>query len=76
MKTIKLLSLVFVIHFFIYSNIFPQVNIDRDINILKMVNSVSSERIKNNIEKLVGFVTRHTLSRTDSDTKGIGAARR
>ncbi|HED07387.1 MAG TPA: M28 family peptidase, partial [Ignavibacteria bacterium] len=76
MKTIKLLFLVFVIHFFIFSNIFPQGNTDRDVNILKMVNNVSSKRIKQNIEKLVGFVTRHTLSRTDSDSIGIGAARR
>src|SRR3954463_14955007 len=28
------------------------------------------------IRKLVSFGTRHTLSRTDSDTHGIGAARR
>lgn len=76
MKSIILLFIVFIFHSFINLPIFPQVNIDRDINILKMVNSVSSERIKNNIEKLVGFKTRHTLSKTDSDTQGIGAARR
>ncbi len=36
----------------------------------------SSERIQKDIEKLVGFGTRHTLSDTISDTRGIGAARR
>jgi Zn-dependent M28 family amino/carboxypeptidase len=36
----------------------------------------SAERIQTNIEKLVGFGTRHTLSDTLSDTRGIGAARR
>lgn len=36
----------------------------------------SSERIQENIQKLVGFGTRHTLSDTLSDTRGIGAARR
>ena len=36
----------------------------------------SAERIQKDIEKLVGFGTRHTLSDTLSDTRGIGAARR
>ncbi|GGD63707.1 M28 family metallopeptidase [Lacimicrobium alkaliphilum] len=38
--------------------------------------SVSSERIERDIRKLVSFGTRHTLSETESDTRGIGAARR
>ncbi|NIJ19543.1 hypothetical protein FHS95_001212 [Sphingomonas naasensis] len=33
-------------------------------------------RLKANVEKLVGFGTRHTLSDTDHPTRGIGAARR
>ena len=37
---------------------------------------VSAERIEQDIRKLVGFGTRHTLSDTKSDTRGIGAARR
>ena len=37
---------------------------------------VSSKRIEQDIRKLVGFGTRHTLSDTQSDTRGIGAARR
>lgn len=37
---------------------------------------VSSERIEQDIRKLVSFGTRHTLSETQSDTRGIGAARR
>ena len=40
------------------------------------VATVSAERIQADIEKLVSFGTRHTLSETDSDTRGIGAARR
>lgn len=36
----------------------------------------SAERIKKDIEKLVGFGTRHTLSDTLSESRGIGAARR
>jgi|GEM_PF-5771430 len=38
--------------------------------------AVSAERIEHDIEKLVSFGTRHTLSETESDTRGIGAARR
>ncbi len=36
----------------------------------------SADRIYSDIETLVGFGTRHTLSETKSDTQGIGAARR
>ncbi len=38
--------------------------------------AVQAERIRADIETLVGFGTRHTLSDTESDTRGIGAARR
>jgi len=37
---------------------------------------VSAERIEADIRRLVGFGTRHTLSETESETRGIGAARR
>jgi hypothetical protein len=36
----------------------------------------SPERIFSDIETLVGFGTRHSASQTDSDERGIGAARR
>jgi hypothetical protein len=36
----------------------------------------SAQRIEADIRKLVSFGTRHTLSETRSDTRGIGAARR
>lgn len=42
----------------------------------EIANSTSAERIEQDIIKLVGFGTRHTLSDTVSDTRGIGAARR
>ncbi len=41
-----------------------------------MVNEISTANLKSDIEKLVSFKTRHTLSRTDSNIEGIGAARR
>ncbi|HEX8470488.1 MAG TPA: M20/M25/M40 family metallo-hydrolase, partial [Brevundimonas sp.] len=37
---------------------------------------IQPERMRSDITALVGFGTRHTLSQTDSDTRGIGAARR
>ncbi|MBO1256926.1 M28 family metallopeptidase [Alteromonas sp. 5E99-2] len=38
--------------------------------------SASPSNIENDIQTLVNFGTRHTLSETESDTQGIGAARR
>ena len=38
--------------------------------------ATSAERIEADIQTLVNFGTRHTLSETVSDTRGIGAARR
>ncbi|MCJ9428898.1 M28 family metallopeptidase [Kordiimonas marina] len=40
------------------------------------VADVSAKRIEADVRKLVGFGTRHTLSDTKSDTRGIGAATR
>jgi hypothetical protein len=49
----------------------PEMEILRDIGA-----AASADRIEADISKLVSFDTRHTLSDTTSDTKGIGAARR
>ncbi len=37
---------------------------------------VSAERLRSDVERLVGFGTRHTLSEQNHPTRGIGAARR
>lgn len=42
----------------------------------QLAGEVSAERIEADIRTLVGFGTRHTASETESDTRGIGAARR
>jgi hypothetical protein len=47
-----------------------------DQRIYDIINEVSAERIKKDVTTLVNFGTRHTLSDTLSDTRGIGAARR
>ena len=41
-----------------------------------IVAAVSTARVEADIRRLAGFGTRHTLSDTLSDTRGIGAARR
>ncbi|HKH71807.1 MAG TPA: M28 family metallopeptidase [Vicinamibacterales bacterium] len=46
-----------------------------DPRIQKIVASISEERLSALVQKLAGFGTRHTLSDTDSPTRGIGAAR-
>ena len=42
----------------------------------RLVTDTSADRIEADIRKLVSFGTRHTLSETESETHGIGAARR
>lgn len=42
----------------------------------QLVKDVSAGRIESDIRSLVSFGTRHTLSETKSETRGIGAARR
>ncbi len=46
------------------------------LGIYEVAEAPSAERIYNDIAKLVSFGTRHTLSETQSDQRGIGAARR
>lgn len=48
----------------------------RDAQIESIVREISPQRIEATIRKLASFHTRHTMSETQSDTRGIGAARR
>ena len=47
-----------------------------DQQVYDIINAVSAERLEADIARLANFGTRHTLSDTISDTRGIGAARR
>ncbi len=47
-----------------------------DTKIYDIISDISAERLESDISKLAGFGTRHTLSDTVSQTRGIGAARR
>jgi len=51
-------------------------NAQQDSRIYDIIDAVSAQRIKTDITTLAGFGTRHTLSDTVSDSRGIGAARR
>ncbi len=51
-------------------------NAQTDTRIYDIINTVSEDRLENDISKLANFGTRHTLSDTLSNTRGIGAARR
>ena len=48
----------------------------RNAEVDALLNAIRADSIEARVRKLVSFHTRHTLSRTDSDTVGIGAARR
>ena len=47
-----------------------------DPRVYEIVEAVSADRIEADIRTLAGFGTRNTMSETESDTRGIGAARR
>lgn len=47
-----------------------------DMRLYDIATAPSAARLRNDVERLVGFETRHTLSDTNSDSRGIGAARR
>jgi hypothetical protein len=48
----------------------------RQADVDAIVREISPQRIHAYIDKLVSFGTRHTMSETESSTRGIGAARR
>ena len=47
-----------------------------DPKIYNIIDAVSEERLRSDVKTLADFGTRHTLSDTLSETRGIGAARR
>ncbi|MEM5551187.1 M28 family metallopeptidase [Pseudoalteromonas neustonica] len=53
-----------------------QLNYQDQEKLHRIADAVSAKRIENDIQSLVNFGTRHTLSDTRSSTRGIGAARR
>ena len=64
----------FIFLFFISLSAYSQNNYDKVI--FNIISDISEERIKDDIVTLANFGTRHTLSDTVSNERGIGAARR
>lgn len=73
MKTLPFLVILVLSITHIKAQEVPQAQDMRHYNI---VSAVSSERLEADITKLANFGTRHTLSDTISNSRGIGAARR
>ncbi|MCR9253580.1 MAG: M28 family peptidase [bacterium] len=57
-------------------NTIGQTNEETTFQLQEIIDNSSPDRLEKDIQKLVGFGTRHTLSDTVSETRGIGAARR
>ncbi|MEP1152550.1 MAG: M28 family metallopeptidase [Balneola sp.] len=74
MKSLRHLFSFSLILLFSASSVFSQTITPDELH--KIGVAPSAERIENDIQTLVNFGTRHTLSDTVSDTRGIGAARR
>ena len=72
-RNINLISILFIMTL---SFSFGQGPPQEDLRMYDIVQNVSSDRIEQDIRKLVSFGTRHTLSDTVSATRGLGAARR
>ncbi len=69
--SIKIMMLIFVLSIPITSLIAQS-----DARIYEIIDAVSEDRLRANVKTLTDFGTRHTLSDTISQTRGIGAARR
>ncbi|WP_445946853.1 M28 family metallopeptidase [Shewanella sp.] len=84
MKTIKITNLMLASQTMALLAIaFPPVSVaaepapsQEDMRLYTIASAPNAERIEQDIKTLVGFGTRHTLSKTDSNAQGIGAARR
>ncbi|WP_347159919.1 M28 family metallopeptidase [Pontibacter chitinilyticus] len=73
----KLLALPLLagLYFTATTQTFAQEPVKMDDEIRKMVNEISAQNLKNDVQKMVSFGTRHSLSTTTSKKEGIGAAR-
>ena len=78
MAMFRIFSIIFAFVFFqnLSAQDASQAPPQMDPRLLEISRAPSAEHIEADIRKLVSFGTRHTLSDTLSDTRGIGAARR
>lgn len=57
-------------------SVMAQIPSDHQLDLYRIIDEVSADRIEEDVRTLAGFGTRNTFSDTISDTRGIGAARR
>jgi len=69
-------KLLFACSALLTTSLVAQVPPSEDMRLYDIGAATSSQRIEQDVIKLVGFETRHSLSDTESETTGIGAARR
>ena len=72
LRTYTLLSILTFFSFCTFTSLSAQT----DTRIYDIIDAVSPDRIQADVQTLASFGTRHTLSDTVSQTRGIGAARR
>lgn len=73
MRPLLALSAAMALSVPVYAQVGPPGEVD---TLYDIAVAPSPDRIRSDIQTLVDFGTRHTLSETESDTQGIGAARR
>jgi len=71
----RMRKIIFLLIFFCGTNVCAQMIIQKDSQIESIVSEVNGDSMRSYINKLVSFGTRHTLSSTKEEKKGIGAAR-
>ncbi len=69
-------NLLFSLPLLLATSLFAQVPPAEDLRLYDIGSATSAERIEQDIARLVDFDTRHSLSDTQSESTGIGAARR
>ena len=69
-------SSIFLLKLYIEKDQTKLFSLHNNLKIYDIIDAVSEERLKKDVKTLADFGTRHTLSDTISDTRGIGAARR
>ena len=62
--------------FILFALFISGANAQTDLKLYDIIDAVSAENLRNDVKTLADFGTRHTLSDTVSETRGIGAARR
>jgi hypothetical protein len=75
-KSICFIGVIFISSHSLAKQLAIQVPSQEQLVLRNIQQQIDAKKIENTVKKLVSFGTRHTLSETKSNTRGIGAARR